>query len=86
MEQGGVGGTYAPPNVPEGGGVNPSAPEATSGAATTVIVMPPVPSAAVVGGEGSISTPSIDMRPVPVPTPAPDFQADGGIDWIIELV
>lgn len=75
-----MGGTYAPPNVSEGASVNPSAPEATSGATATVIVMPPVPSAAIVGGEGSISAPSIDMRPVPASTPAPDFQADGGID------
>lgn len=80
VEQGGVGGTYAPPNVPEGAGVNPSAPASASGPTATVIVIPSPATAAIVSGEGSISSPSVDLRSVPTSTPAPDFQADGGID------
>ncbi|CBJ27545.1 Heat shock protein 40 like protein/ DnaJ domain containing protein [Ectocarpus siliculosus] len=78
-------GTYNPPAMPGGGGASkasPSgaAPPASASTGAAVIAMPPPPPASGSGQQAEVPAAAPAPRPVPATTPAPDLQADGGID------
>lgn len=81
-------GTYNPPAVPGGPGVKGSQGPSSSNpnaAGATVIAMPPPPPAAASAASQQAEIASkpeapAPPRPMPASTPAPENQADGGID------
>eukprot|EP00903_Cladosiphon_okamuranus_P020638 g18948.t1 len=74
-------GTYNPPNVTSGAGAkgSPASSNPNAGGGATVITMPPPPPSGSSQQVEVASTPA-PPRPVPASTPAPENQADGGID------